>query len=55
LWEWLSVARWLRKNGKLDERAVAFAELIHDLNLHLEQVEAEPGRRKAIERLLATA
>ncbi len=53
LWDWLTVARWLHRNQKLPNRdALVFASLARELNAHFE---AEPLRRKAVERLLDAA
>jgi len=54
LWDWLSVARWLHKNKRLDDESLVFAELTRDINLHFECVDVEPVRQRAIEELLAT-
>ncbi|MBP6014173.1 MAG: hypothetical protein KBA31_18235 [Alphaproteobacteria bacterium] len=53
LWDWLSVARWLDKNGKLpDDQSLEFAELVHDLNLHFENLDAGPSSRRNVAKLL---
>ena len=54
LWDWFSVAKWLHKNRKLDDRSLAFAELVHDLNERFECIAVDRVRHKAMDELLAT-
>lgn len=56
LWDWLSVARWLHKTGKLPkDQSLDFAKLVHDLNLHFEREGTTPSDWRNVKKMLETA